>query len=159
MTTGDDPAVDIVAGPARCMLDANILLSASDPRRPTWTLARAILNEWPKTGTVLYASSQVTREYLAVATRPLDANGLGFATSDALRNIAAFRDRIEILNESNATLDRLLDLVSQTACSGKQVHDANIVATMLTHGVPVIVTDNVKDFARFGDHIEVIPLR
>ena len=33
--------------------------------------------------------------------------------------------------------------------SGKQVHDANIVATMLAHGVGRLLTFNVADFQRF----------
>ena len=43
-------------------------------------------------------------------------------------------------------------------CSGKQVHDANVVATMLTHGIETVVTINVDDFARYDDHIVVVPL-
>ena len=41
---------------------------------------------------------------------------------------------------------------------GKQVHDANIVATMRVHSVPRLLTHNVRDFARFGAVIEVVPL-
>ena len=38
-------------------------------------------------------------------------------------------------------------------CGGKQVHDANVVATMLAHGAGTVVTMNVEDFARFGRHV------
>jgi predicted nucleic acid-binding protein len=44
------------------------------------------------------------------------------------------------------------------ACAGKQVHDANVVATMLVHGVDTVVTTNVDDFARFGEHVHVADL-
>ena len=40
--------------------------------------------------------------------------------------------------------------------AGKQVHDANIVATMLAHGRRRLATFNVKDFIRFGDRIEIV---
>lgn len=53
------------------------------------------------------------------------------------------------------TLFRLLDVVP---CSGKQVRDANIVATMTAHGVRVLVTLNPRDFERFVPAIEVTGL-
>jgi len=61
--------------------------------------------------------------------------------------------------EENATVTaRLLDLLQRTPVGGRQVHDANIVATMLTHGVTRLLTENVKDFQRFADMITVLPL-
>lgn len=42
--------------------------------------------------------------------------------------------------------------------AGKQVHDANVVATMLVHGVQTLVTMNVCDFSRFGDLVHVTTL-
>ena len=42
---------------------------------------------------------------------------------------------------------------------GKQVHDANIVATMLIYGIPQILTHNTADFARFSELITVLPLQ
>lgn len=44
-------------------------------------------------------------------------------------------------------------------CAGKQVHDANVVATMLVQGVDTIVTINVPDFTRFDDRVRVTDLR
>ena len=41
--------------------------------------------------------------------------------------------------------------------SGKQTHDANIVATMLEHSVQKLVTDNVAHFQRYPE-IELIDL-
>lgn len=39
-----------------------------------------------------------------------------------------------------------------------QVHDANIVATMLAYGIPRLLTHNVDDFKRFAHLIAVLPL-
>ncbi len=39
---------------------------------------------------------------------------------------------------------------------GKQAHDANIAATMLTHGIPRLLTFNAADFRRFDPLIEVV---
>src|SRR5262249_22065668 len=54
------------------------------------------LNDRPNQGIVLAAGTQVLREYLAVATRPVAVNGLGLATADALANVAAFRGRMRL---------------------------------------------------------------
>lgn len=39
---------------------------------------------------------------------------------------------------------------------GKQVHDANIVATMLAHGEARLLTFNAADFRRFVPLIEAV---
>ncbi len=39
---------------------------------------------------------------------------------------------------------------------GKQIHDANIVATMLAYGERRLLTFNVADFRRYVDHIELV---
>jgi hypothetical protein len=41
---------------------------------------------------------------------------------------------------------------------GQQVHDANLVATMLVHGIGTVVTMNPADFARFERHVSLIQL-
>src|SRR5437773_9652179 len=47
---------------------------------------------------------------------------------------------------------------SSADVKGKQVHDANIVATMLGHGLDHILTHNTADFERFRGLIDVVPL-
>lgn len=45
--------------------------------------------------------------------------------------------------------------MAEVAGGGKQVHDANIVATMLAYGVPALLTHNGRDFERFVKWIGV----
>ena len=47
-------------------------------------------------------------------------------------------------------------MLSACPTGGKQIHDANIVATMLAHGVKAILTHNRKDFIRFEEFITII---
>lgn len=54
--------------------------------------------------------------------------------------------------------ERLLGLMEQISVGGKQVHDANIVATMLAHGVPNLLTHNTADFMRYSGLITILPL-
>lgn len=142
----------------RLVLDTNVLLAASDTGRPEYARARAALDEWPARGTALYTSGQILREYLAVATRAEARNGLGLSREDAVANVRALRGRLRNLEENEKVTDRLLALIEEVACAGKQVHDANVVATMLVHGIGTVATINTDDFARFDGQVTVIAL-
>lgn len=141
----------------RVVLDTNVLLAATDSGRAEHAAALDVLDEWPAQGVALYTSGQILREYLSVATRPERQNGLGLSMADGLGNVRALRGRMGVLPESEKVLERLLVLLDDVTCAGKQVHDANVVATMLVHGVETIATINVGDFARFEPRITVVP--
>jgi predicted nucleic acid-binding protein len=151
-------AADLTAPPARALLDTNVLLAATDEGRAQHDQALGIVNDWPGRGTTLYTSGQIMREYLAVATRPTEKNGLGMTLADALANVRAFRARTSLLAEDGKVADRLLTLLDDIACGGKQIHDANVVATMLVHGIDTIVTINLADFARFERQVRLVGL-
>jgi predicted nucleic acid-binding protein len=149
---------DLVTIPDRVMVDTNVLLAATDESRAEHDDALTILNDWPAGATTLCTSGQILREYLAIATRPADRNGLGLKPSDALGNVRAIRERTVLLAEDAKVADRLLGLLADVQAGGKQVHDANVVATMLVHGIAVIVTMNLHDFARFGQYVDLVRL-
>ena len=151
-------AADLATLPDRVMLDTNILLAASDENRAEHRDALAVLNDWAGERTDLCTSGQVLREYLTVATRPAAKNGLGLTLSDALVNVRAIRERTTLLAEDARVADRLLGLLADVECLGKQVHDANLVATMMVHDVGAVVTMNLEDFARFERHVSLIRL-
>ena len=68
-------------------------------------------------------------------------------------------EMLAVINAEDAKVaDRLLSLLADVECRGKQVHDANVVATMLVHGVRAVVTMNTGDFARFEGHVSLIRL-
>ena len=53
----------------------------------------------------------------------------------------------------------LADFLRTISLSGKQIHDANIVATMLTYNIPILLTtNNIADFKRFSHLITILPL-
>jgi predicted nucleic acid-binding protein len=149
---------DLGARPDRVMLDTNVLLAATDESRSEHRAALTILNEWTTGDTTLCTSGQILREYLAVATRPEEQNGLGLEPADAVSNVRAIRERTMFLTEDAKVADRLQGLLTDVECGGKQVHDANVIATMLAHGVGTVVTMNVEDFARFERYVSLIRL-
>ena len=151
-------AADLDARPDRVMLDTNVLLAATDEGRAEHHDALTIFNEWAAGDTTLCTSGQILREYLAVATRPAENNGLGLKPADAVSNVRAIRERTAFLVEDARVADRLQGLLADVECGGKQVHDANVIATMLAHGVGTVVTMNVEDFARFERYVSLVKL-
>jgi predicted nucleic acid-binding protein len=149
---------DLAVAPVRVMLDTNVLIAATDEGRAEHHDALTVVNDWAAGNTELCTSGQVLREYLAVATRPVAMNGLGLNLPDALGNVSAIRERTTLLAEDAKVADRLVGLLADVECRGKQVHDANLVATMLVYGIRTIVTMSIADFARFAGHVATIRL-
>lgn len=142
----------------RAVLDTSVLLAATDDGRAEHEGAVASLNRWPGSSLVPYTSGQIMREYLAVATHPTPQNGLGVARPVAVANLRALRTRLRLLVEDGRVSGRLLEVLEAIECPGGQVYDANVVATMLVHRTDTLVTLNARDFARFGEQVQVIGL-
>lgn len=138
------------------VLDTNVLLAATDRSHESHGEALALLNHEARR---LALTPQIVREYLAVATRPVEANGLGMPGSDAAANMEQFLEDIELLPENIATSRSVMGLVDQNIAIGTQVHDANVVAVALAHGARAIVTGNTRHFVRFADSITIESLR
>lgn len=149
---------DLVVPPDHVMVDTNVLIAATDEGREEHRDALTVLNDWPAGDTTLCISGQILREYLVVATRPVDRNGLGLKPPDALGNVGAIRERTTLLAEGAKVTERLLRLLADVECGGKQIHDANVIATMVVHGIGTVVTMNVDDFARFGGYVNLVGL-
>lgn len=133
----------------RHFLDTNILLAASDRDRLHHRACLHLLESALGGKLNCYASGQVFREYLVVATRPTENHGLGMNRASALKNVDEFRTCVQTLEETAAVLDRLLSLIRQHKIRGKRIHDASIVATALEHGLHHLVTLNSADFKVF----------
>jgi predicted nucleic acid-binding protein len=145
MTTSADPKTLVV-------VDTNVLLAATDRSRAAHLAATEFLNEDERR---LALTPQIVREYLVVATRPVDVNGFGLSGQDAVANVTQFLEDMDLLSEDGATTRGLMDLVVRDAVAGKQVHDANVVAVALSHRASAIVTDNMRHFTRFAGLIVV----
>ena len=137
--------------------DTNVLLTATDESRPQHRSAGRLLSEAGARGLHLAASGQILREYLVVATRPVDANGLGLQVRDAAANVSEFLRCLHLYDETEEVSRRLRQLGLTYGLHGKRLHDANIVATMAVHGIRALVTQNPDDFAPF-DEIDLLTI-
>ena len=124
-----NPAADML------FLDTNVLLAATDESRDHHLLARNLLVRVRTSGPRGALSGQIIREYLVVATRGVEANGLGLSPADALANAQRMAARLEFCEETEAVSVRLRGLAGTHELAGKKIHDANVIATMTVHGI------------------------
>ncbi|HVG06102.1 MAG TPA: PIN domain-containing protein [Thermoanaerobaculia bacterium] len=153
----DTSAETEVGKPPACFLDTNVLVYAASLRAPLHQRAAEEIRRRYELKQDLWISRQVLREYLATLSRAQI-----YSNPKPLRELAEdvryFQNRFVVANEGPAVTEKLLELIEQTETGGKQIHDANIVATMLVHGVSQLLTNNPGDFARYSGVIRIIPL-
>lgn len=138
----------------RVFLDTNILVYASSIRAPFHQSALTAVQKAHETNTELWISRQVLREYLAALSRPQP-----FAASGALdvlvSDVRYFSTHFSVAEDCAEVTEALLDLAVRFDIRGKQIHDANIVATMVVYNIPTLLTANVGDFTRYESLINI----
>lgn len=129
------------------LVDTNVLLrlvSAADPRHAAARGAVDALEEQ-----TLHSAAQNFVEFWNVATRPADQNGFGLTTQVAERLLSRLEGAFPRLPETPALYSRWRELVVEFEVSGVQVHDARLVAVMLSNQIRHILTFNARDFHRY----------
>jgi predicted nucleic acid-binding protein len=135
-------------------VDTNVLVYATATSAPFRDRARAALVRLAA-DEQLSVSRQILCEYVAVMTRP-QTWGRALSLAEAMTDAAVFERRFTVLEDGQLVWDQLMDLSRLYSFGGRQVHDANVVATMLAHGERRLLTFNEADFRRFTPLIEVI---
>ncbi len=138
-------------------LDTNVLVYAKSALSPFHAAAMAKLTGLAGAGHPLWVSRQTFREYLAVMSRP-GALTTPVPIAVLCADVRSFESQFAVAEDGPSVTAQLLTLLNSVTCLGKQVHDANIVATMLAHGIRNLLTHNVADFTRFAGSITVLPL-
>ena len=142
---------------SRWFVDANVLVFAANPLSRWHAAAVTQLGAARQDGISLIVNPQVVREFVVAATRPAPGTSPP-PVGPVFENVRRIRTGFVVLDENTATIDRLVELLKAIPTYGKQVHDANIVATMLTYGVSTLLTHNTADFVRFNSLIRIVPL-
>jgi predicted nucleic acid-binding protein len=138
-------------------LDTNILLRASIAEMPLHNEAVSLVRRQKSEGAELWISRQVIREYIAQVTRPQSVMRPLSATQIEAQ-VDVFKGLYRIADEHAGVTAHLVSLIRQIPTGGKQIHDANIVATMLAYGIDLLITQNVADMRRFEPKIKIVPL-
>lgn len=105
--------------------------------------------------TLCYAAQGIA-ELWNVCTRPAAHNGFGLTVEDADQRVEAIESQMDLLPDTPEAYHQWRDLVVRYRVSGRQVHDARLVAVMLANGVSRLLTLNDTDFKRYADVITII---
>ena len=138
-------------------LDTSLIVAASVSFHPSNAEAVAFIATLVNEDTPLCISPQICREFVTVLTRK-PIGGKTFTVEEALAALSTWQKTSILLEENEATAAQWAQLVEKYQVRGKQVHDCNIVAVMLVHGVPRLGTRNASDFARYDELIAVEPV-
>ena len=136
-------------------IDTNALVYSRNLEAPNHYAAKEILERVYQDAEPLRISRQIVREYLAVMTRPQPWK-VQISRDDVIEDANRLLRDFEILEDGPVVTDSLITLCREVEVGGKQIHDANIVATMLAHGERRLLTFNTSDFRRYGDRIELV---
>ena len=138
-------------------MDTNVLLEATDEGRRFHVQAQSLFRNAFDDGVDLFIGTQVIREYLVVATRPIENNGLGMTTDFALDNVRRFQARVSLIAETLQAGDLFVEWAGKYRISGKRLHNLQILATASVAGMHALITANEKDYPE-ATPLTIIPL-
>lgn len=141
---------------AKVFVDTNILVYATleEVDESMHKACLAQLNRFIEDGTELLINGQIIREYWSQATF-VRSRGEQRPVEWVLERVAWFRDIMRELDDTAAVREQLLELLESYVIRRQDVHDANIVATMLAHGVDTLYARD-GDFDRYSKQIRII---
>jgi predicted nucleic acid-binding protein len=93
----------------------------------------------------------IVYEFWVVCTRRLESRGFGRTPAEAGQLVNAVERGFRLLRDTEEVYDEWRLLVTSAADSGKQAHDARLVAAMRVHRIENIVTFNAAHFQRYRE--------
>lgn len=139
-------------------IDTNVLVYANALNAPLHQLAYQRVQELVRSTLNVWISRQIMREYLATLSR-IQTFGPPHPPHVLAGDVRFFEGAFHIAEDNRRVTDRLILLMQQVPVGGKQIHDANIVATMQAYGIDNLLTNNVDDFNRYSSLITIVPLQ
>ncbi len=138
--------------PCNIFLDTNVLIyhTFDDFDVEKHKLVSTILERLYSQQHILTISSQIIREFIAVAT-----NDRIFQTplqgGDVILKVDEFQANFQVLFDTEESLRVLKELVCQYQISKSHIHDTNIAATVIANKLDYLWTFNEKDFTQFSN--------
>lgn len=140
------------------LLDTNVLLRIRYRAAPEYHVIRAALRRLLARGETFCFTSQNLVEFWNVSTRSSSARGgLGLSTAETDRRARLIERLCVFLPDTPAVHQEWRRLVVRHSVVGVQVHDARLVAAMLVHGIPHLLTLDGSGFTRYPGITAVHP--
>lgn len=133
------------------LIDTNCFLRLAEPESPHRSLVLNVIKKLRFDNEIIHYTPQILAEFWNACTRPDSARGgLGLSVSQTERKVRLIETHFRLLPDSLATFIQWRNLVADLEIMGVQVHDAKIVASMVSYKIPNLITFNVRDFTRFN---------
>lgn len=140
----------------RIFLDTNILVYLADEgdefHEPAKRIFEDIIEKYE-----VWISRQVLREY-AVAVSRKEVVEKVLKSKQIKNDITKWEESFNIINETQDVTENLKNLIVKYNLKGKRIHDANIVASMMTFSIPLLFTYNINDFQVF-EEIQIMEIQ
>lgn len=134
-----------------CSLDTNILLYAANEDAPEHDVCKAFLQKVIENPMDWVIADQVYLEfYRAIRSPRVISNPL--SAVQAASHVSLLRDGMGIMHcgYTSECWNRLLNYLQEEDFPYRRTHDAVLASTLLSHGVRIFYTRNIKDFATAG---------
>ena len=143
----------------RWLVDTNVLLRSAQTSHPVYDDVARSVSILATRRDELHVVSQNLIEFWAVATRSIVNNGLGLSVAQTEVEVSRLKNLFALVPDTPDIFTEWERIVRQYQVSGKQVHDARLVAAMKVHGLQNLLTFNDGDFKRFTEVTAVNPQR
>lgn len=132
------------------LIDTNLIIYAINSASPKHAQAKQFLLDHQDSLTVTH---QNILESMRVLTHPRFSRPMTF--SKAEKAVMAIAGAVTIVSPTDETFPIAVALMHKYTRAANRIFDAYLVATMLTHGMKEIATDNERDFTLYSE-IKVI---
>lgn len=132
------------------LVDTSLLLRLANPSDALFATTANVVKELHRQNEILHIAPQNLVEFRGSATRPIEVNGLGLSSEQAKFQSEEFEATFSLLPETPAIFPAWKVLVEAAGVTGKQVHDARLIATCQIYGITHILTFNVRHFTRMA---------
>lgn len=135
----------------RWLSDTNVLLRIQEEDAQCSMEAAEAVASLVASDEAVCVTPQVLIEFWCAATRPKEANGMGYDVETVAARIEAVLSTFDLLEDGPETFELWNEVVRKHQVKGRKTHDARLVAVMQAHGVENLLTFNVGDFAAFSE--------
>lgn len=143
----------------RVLIDTNILVYLTYAQSDFQAPAKQALKTEITTGSQLYVTMQVLREYAKVMTGAKDPiTGNVYSTIGyTIASIQQFRQNMNVIGDEPKSFDKWLAFIEEYNAKGRSVFDTQIAAQMVHNNITHILTNDER-FTRYSNIITIIPL-
>ena len=142
----------------KILLDTNIVLRLYKTDLPMHIVVRQAIPILKELNYEICIVPQNIYEFWAVASRPIEANGLNWDNQLINAEIDFLVNRFCLLIESSNVYMNWLKLVTKYDIKGKKAHDTRLVASMLANGISKVLTFNTVDFKIYSEIEAINPM-